>query len=917
MKFSTCLTALCLLVSFSLSAQIFDRVYTEQLRLWKTVELTDGNIVSIGATQQGSVLIKTDRNGKLLTTKALGNGFPNDLQLAGAMYAVVGANIMRINPTNLTVAWSVTLAGENVKRVRALSNGNLLTLSDGATNRVLMHILNPQTGATISRKVLIDSFLVTRLPEFTVLKDKCYALVNDAVWKFSIDGTLLTKLPFGLENLFDISTATDQTLLVSRGESIIFKIDTSGRQIWRQDIVHKSWNNTNNHGILVVNELNPGWSSGEISLLDQNGKRVWIRPIGENRQELPFQPRGGIQTTDGNFLIVGSTFLPADSFRTLRSRAVKLSNDDKMYVNRIVGNAYLERDMNCQKDTHDRLRTYWIVNAKHTNGDIYWGMTDSTGRYSIRCDTGIYTLNLAQTFLTSYHLTWSNCYATSKPIVGFGKTDSVNLFQSIKDTFGTNYRTGCTSLSINAGASRYRPCMNNTINVGYANNGNAPATRAFITIQLDTALEYLNASRLLESRIGNKYYFNIGNIEANSRGSFDIIVRTKCGDTARLGQSICVNAKIYADTSCSNTSSWTGAELSVDGQCKADSVIFTIKNTSSVSSQNRKAVIIENNNVKSISNIQLAGLSTTTRHFPANGNTWRLTMEQEPYHPTSFAPTAFVEGCRGLNNQRIVASYVNNFAADDKALVVSNVCGIVNNSYDPNDKTGYPLGYGDKNYIDQNQDLDYTIRFQNTGNDTAFKVVIRDTIDTRYLDLGSIEFGVSSHRYEPTLYDKNIVQFTFDNILLVDSFRNEPASNGYVKFRIKQKKDVLIGTKIKNSVGIYFDYNAPVITNIAQHTVGKPILLTTQIGEIKAATIAVTLSPNPFNEQTIFKIGENTPLSINGIFELFDINGRLLRQADFFENEYILRKNDLPAGMYLFKIKTVDGRFNSGKVVIQ
>ena len=912
--FSTFLTALCLFFSHFLSAQIFDRVYTEQLRLWKTVELTDGSLVSLGSTQQSSVLIKTDRNGRLLTTKSLGLGAPNDLQLSGVLYAVVGTKIMRINP-DLTTAWSVTAAaGENVKRIRPLSNGQLLTLSEGSgSGRVMMNILNPQNGATVLRKVLVDSFLATRVPEFTVVNNRIYALVNDAVWKFNLSGDFLGKLPFGMENLFDISTAADQTLLVSRGESIIFKIDTSGRQIWRREIRHKSWSNTNKGGVLVVNEINTGRSTGEVSLLDANGQLKWIRPIGEKAGELPFQARAGIQTKDENMVIVGNTFIPPDSFRTVRSRMVKLGNDNQMYINRIVGHIYGDRNANCQKDPEDKIRPYWIVYAKHANNDLYWGVTDSMGFYSIRCDSGTYTLHGVSTPL-SPSLMFTNCGATSKPITGFGKTDTVDILQNIRDTSGRPSTLGCTFLTVDIGSARYRPCEFNTVNVSYRNSGIATAYNTFATVKLDPALHYLRASKPLVSRSGNTYKFNIGEIEPNRGGSMVIYTKVKCPDTIGLGQIICNEAKIFADTSCSV---WAGAELSVEGQCQADSVVFTVKNTANVASQSRKMFVAENNTITLLPNIQLAGLRSATRSFPANGNTWRLTVEQEPGHPTSVAPTAFVEGCRGNTNLPLVFGYAASFAADDIALSVANVCDTVRMAVDPNDKTGYPFGYGDKHFIDQNQDIDYTIRFQNTGNDTAFKVVIRDTIDTRFLDLSSIEFGASSHPYEPTLYDKNILQFTFDNILLVDSFRNEPASNGYVKFRIKQKKDVLIGSKINNSAAIYFDYNLPIITNIAQHTVGKPIFLTTKIGEIHGENVAVQVSPNPFNEQTVFKIGENGPLSINGIFELFDVNGRLVRQANFDKNAFVLDRKDLPVGVYIFKIKTMDGRFNSGKVVVQ
>ncbi len=915
MKFPTFLTALCLFFSISLPAQIFDRFYMEQLRLWKTVELSDGSLVSVGSTPQNSVIIKTNRSGGLLSTKSLGAGFPNDLQLSGALYAVVGAKIMRLN-SDLTTAWSVTVAGENFKRVRPLSNGQLLTLSDDGANRVSMHILNPQNGATILRKVLIDSSFASRVPEFTVVNNKIYALVNDVVWKFNLNGDFLGRLPFGMDNLFDISTATDQTLLVSRGESIIFKVDTLGRQIWRRDILHKSWSNTSKGGVLVVNEINTGRSTGEVSLLDQNGQLKWIRPIGEKTGELPFQARAGIQTKDENMLIVGNTFLPMDSSRTVRSRIIKLGDDNQVYLNRIVGNLYVDANANCRKDNQEKTKPYWIVVAKHSSGYEYYGMSDSSGRYSIRCDSGIYTLKTAELFLSPYRVLTS-CPAQSRLLQGSGKTDTVDLFQIVKDTFGITSGLDCSLLKVDVGINTPIRCQLNTTIIEYKNLGTTAATNAYIVVELDPNLQLQNASSPYTNPnpIANRYYFNVGTLQPNSRNALIISTKFPCGSL--VGRTVCVTARIFADTNCVNTSTWTGADIAVESQCRVDSAVFVIKNVGSAAAQNRKVIVMENNDIKPLSTISLDRQSTTTRSFPANGNTWRLTMEQAPNHPTSFAPTAFIEGCRTNQNQNIAVGFVQNFAADDRALSVAHTCGVLSGAYDPNDKTGYPFGYGDKHFIDQNQDIDYTVRFQNTGNDTAFKVVIRDTLDTRFLDLSSIEFGASSHSYEPTLYDKNILQFTFDNILLVDSFTNEPASNGYVRFRIKQKKDVLIGSKINNSVAIYFDYNPPIITNVSQHTVGKPIFLTTKIGEINGGNVAVQVSPNPFNEQTVFKIGENGPLSINGIFELFDVNGRLVRQANFDKNAFVLDRKDLPVGVYIFKIKTMDGRFNSGKVVVQ
>lgn len=55
---------------------------------------------------------------------------------------------------------------------------------------------------------------------------------------------------------------------------------------------------------------------------------------------------------------------------------------------------------------------------------------------------------------------------------------------------------------------------------------------------------------------------------------------------------------------------------------------------------------------------------------------------------------------------------------------------------------GMPL----TNKITSDQDIEYLIRFQNTGTDTAFKVVIRDQLD-KNLDWNSFEVLSSSHPY--------------------------------------------------------------------------------------------------------------------------------------------------------------------------
>ena len=66
-------------------------------------------------------------------------------------------------------------------------------------------------------------------------------------------------------------------------------------------------------------------------------------------------------------------------------------------------------------------------------------------------------------------------------------------------------------------------------------------------------------------------------------------------------------------------------------------------------------------------------------------------------------------------------------------------------SYDPNDKLVSPSGVGPYHATPGDTEwLTYTIRFQNTGTDTAFTVMIEDQL-SQHLQWGTLQFLGSSH----------------------------------------------------------------------------------------------------------------------------------------------------------------------------
>lgn len=133
----------------------------------------------------------------------------------------------------------------------------------------------------------------------------------------------------------------------------------------------------------------------------------------------------------------------------------------------------------------------------------------------------------------------------------------------------------------------------------------------------------------------------------------------------------------------------------------------------------------------------------------------------------------------------------------------------VQGSFDPNDKTALPITPAPPGQV---RLLDYLIRFQNTGTDTAFTVVVTDTIEAS-LNLMSLRNIWASHPYEMYMLPGRVVKWRFRNILLPDSNTNETESHGYLRFQIETNAGLVPGNAIKNDADIFFDFNSPVRTN--------------------------------------------------------------------------------------------------------
>lgn len=208
---------------------------------------------------------------------------------------------------------------------------------------------------------------------------------------------------------------------------------------------------------------------------------------------------------------------------------------------------------------------------------------------------------------------------------------------------------------------------------------------------------------------------------------------------------------------------------------------------------------------------------------------------------------------------------LNTLGDADPVNNTASLNGIVTGSFDPNEKTGLTdaTRSGSQFILGEDAWIDYTVQFQNTGTDTAFTVVVRDTLDTD-LDITSVQLLGASHAFVPSFGDGRALMFTFDAIQLPDSGTDLLASQGYVAFRVKARAGLVPGDEITNSAGIYFDFNDPVITDTVTHVVE----LETAVAEVPVGR-TMRLAPNPADD-VLLVLDANA----NAVFEVLASDGR-------------------------------------------
>ncbi|MEI7801409.1 MAG: T9SS type A sorting domain-containing protein [Bacteroidota bacterium] len=231
-------------------------------------------------------------------------------------------------------------------------------------------------------------------------------------------------------------------------------------------------------------------------------------------------------------------------------------------------------------------------------------------------------------------------------------------------------------------------------------------------------------------------------------------------------------------------------------------------------------------------------------------------------------------------------------------------CFQISLAFDPNEKEVSPIEGLTYPYDDF---LTYTIHFQNTGTATADHIQIIDTLDSD-LDFLTFQLLDYSHPNMTQVLEGGIVHFNFPNINLPDSNSNEPASHGYIQYKIKPKSNTPLTATFDNTASIYFDFNSPVVTNTT-HT-----SFATGINAISNNSIPFSLYPNPTSKN----ITVDYNITVTATLTIYNLLGEQVQQISLEKNttKKTVTLTNIPSGIYFCVLRTEDGKIAQQKLVV-
>jgi len=230
-------------------------------------------------------------------------------------------------------------------------------------------------------------------------------------------------------------------------------------------------------------------------------------------------------------------------------------------------------------------------------------------------------------------------------------------------------------------------------------------------------------------------------------------------------------------------------------------------------------------------------------------------------------------------------------------------------SYDPNDKQMMPPPTRDAHLIDTTYTtVRYTVRFQNTGNYPATRVLLRDTIDAE-LDPSSLRLVAHSHPVQVFVYE-GVAYFDHLSIMLPDSMSDPDGSQGFVRFDLDTRFPVNIGDSLTNTAYIYFDQNPPIVTNTVTAIYGANVY--SGFSPERSSGNLPFVVPNPARDQLVLH-GIHASEVIRAV-RILNAQGGIVDEP-MMNGDRQMDVGSLASGIYVLQAITTSGTYTARFVI--
>ncbi len=516
-----------------------------------------------------------------------------------------------------------------------------------------------------------------------------------------------------------------------------------------------------------------------------NGLEIWRKYYGSSTvTERLF---GGTVTTDGRFLLVGSSYGgPGVSSNADGWLLVAEENGNILPWN-VQGKVVYDTNGNCLVDPNEPPAVGWFINANDgkKNKPI---ITDVNGNFYMNTESATNTFKLLAPGTGNE---WSICQND--------QTISSNASnpQAILNFVVKAIDPDCPMTEVSLTQPDLVRCKYSKFIVTVKNRGQGSSEALTLSLSLNPLLQFVSASEP-SFQNGQEIKIDLPPMAGFSEKNIQVEVQLNCD--AQLGDTHPILASI-SPTECAPA--WSGPEFTVSGYCNGNEVVFDMQNIGgggSGASTTYRVLADDLIAADEVSiNLPESGQASSIS-FPADGRTWRVELKQAPNFPTASYPVAVVQDCGKSSNGLYSSTFQDAFRLDDAVpersyISPPNTVGV------PNKISAAVHGFGFYNLIGDKKPVEFTARASNPLQTTATEVIF-DLSFNANLDLTSFEVLASDGIIESIITDVSSIRATMKNVQI------DTGGTAMLRFRIAP--DLAQGTYFSVKGKAYFNGFGPV-----------------------------------------------------------------------------------------------------------